>query len=111
MRLLPLDSPHLVELAARWLAQKENYQWLDVGNGRQIVGPALLRIMAQREAHVMRIYTSSRDDSSIGIVALNNVDRAFRTGTLWGAAGDKSLRNWGYGTLAGSKMLSLAFRE
>src|SRR3954454_19566330 len=67
--------------------------------------------MAQGDKNCMRIFTASRDDSPIGIVALNNVDRVFRTGTLWGAAGDKSLRNWGYGTLAGSKMLTLAFRE
>jgi len=33
------------------LAQKQNYQWLDFGNGRQIVTPALLKIMAQRETH------------------------------------------------------------
>src|SRR4051812_34042781 len=111
MKLLPLDTPELIQLASRWLGQKENYQWLDFGNGRQIVTPALLRIMTQRETHEIRIYTSIRDDTPIGIVALNNVDRVFRTATLWGAAGDKSLRYWGSGTIAGSLMLTHAFRD
>lgn len=111
MKLLPLDKPELFELVAGWLARKENYQWLDFGNGRQVITPALLKIMAQRETHFLRVYTAPRDHTPIGIAALNNVDRAFKSATFWGAAGDKSFRNRGYGTLAGSKFLTLAIRE
>jgi RimJ/RimL family protein N-acetyltransferase len=111
MKLLSLDTPGILELAAGWLAQKENYQWLDFGGGRQIVTPALLRIMAQRDTHFIRVYTSDRDETPIGIAALNSVDRTFKTAMFWGAAGDKSFRNRGCGTLAGSKFLTLAFRE
>jgi RimJ/RimL family protein N-acetyltransferase len=111
MKLLSLDSPGILELAAGWLSLKENYQWLDFGNGRQIVTPALLKIMAQRETHLLRVYTSDTDDTPIGIVALNNVERTFKTATFWGLSGEKSFRNRGYGTLAGSKLLSLAFRD
>jgi len=111
MKLLPLDTPDTIELAASWLAQKENYQWLDFGSGVQIVTPSLLKIMAQRGTHFMRLYTSNTDDTPIGIAALNNVDRTFKTATFWGAAGDKSFRSRGYGTAAGSKLLTLAFRE
>ena len=111
MKLLPLDNPEIIELVARWLAQKDNYQWLDFGNGKQIVTPALLRIMAQRETHFMRAYTSDRDDTPVGICCLNSVDRKFKSATLWGAAGDKSFRNRGLGTVAASKVLTLAFRE
>lgn len=111
MRLLPLDRTDLLELAAAWLAQKENYQWLDFGNGRQVVTPALLKIMAQRETHFLRVYTWGRDDRPIGIVGLNGVDRAFKTGTLWAVAGEKSFSNRGYVSLASSKFLTLAFRE
>src|SRR6267143_1636691 len=75
MKLLPLATPEILELVAGWLAQKENYQWLDFGNGRQIVTPALLKIMAQRETHVLRVYTSDRDDKPIGVVGLNGVER------------------------------------
>jgi RimJ/RimL family protein N-acetyltransferase len=111
MKLLPLNTPDLLQLVAGWLARKENYQWLDFGNGRQIVTPALLKIMAQRETHFLRAYTSSRDDIPIGICGLNSVDHTFNSATFWGASGDKSFRNFGHGTLAGSKFLTLAFRE
>ena len=111
MKLLPLDTPEILELAAGWLAQKENHQWLDFGNGRQIITPALLRIMAQRPAHFMRAYTSDRDDTPIGICCLNSVDRNFKSATLWGAQGDKLFRHRGLGTLAASKVLTLAFTD
>jgi RimJ/RimL family protein N-acetyltransferase len=110
VKLLPLDSPERIELAAGWLGQKENYQWLDFG-GRQVVTPALLKIMTQRDTHFVRLYTSPRDGAPIGIAGLNNIDRVSRTATFWGVAGDKSFRNRGYGTLAGRTFLSLVFRE
>lgn len=111
MKLLPLDRPEHLALAAAWLAQKQNYQWLDFGNGGQAVSPMVLKVMAQRDTHFIRLYTSPHDDAPIGITALNNVDRRFGSGVFWGAAGDKSFRSRGWGTLAGSKFLTLAFRE
>ena len=111
MKLLSLDSPGIIELAAGWLAQKENSQWLDFGHGRLPVTPALLKIMAQRDTHVIRIYTENEDDRPIGIVALNSVDRDFRSATIWGAAGDKAYAMRGYGNLAGSMMIAFAFRD
>ena len=111
MKLLPLDTPAILELAASWLAQKENYQWLDFGSGRQIVTPPLLKVMVQRDAHFLRAYTSDRDDVPIGIVGLNNVDRIFKTATFWGVSGEKSFRNRGYSTIASSRFLTLAFQD
>ncbi len=111
MKLLPLDNPEILELVAGWLAQKENHQWLDFGNGRQVVTPTLLKIMAQRPTHFMRAYTSDRDETPIGICGLNSVDLNFKSATLWGAQGDKVFRNRGLGTLAASKVLTLGFRD
>lgn len=111
MKLLPLDRPEFLELAAVWLARKENHQWLDFGNGRQPITPALLTIMAQRETHFLRVYTSLRNDIPIGILGLNSVDRTFKTATFWGASGEKSFRNRGYSTFASSAFLALAFRD
>src|SRR5215510_1660674 len=111
VKLLRLDTPAIVELAAGWLALKENYQWLDFGDGRQLVTPALLKIMAQREVHFMRVYTGDRDDVPIGIVGLNSVNRVFGSATLWAVAGEKSFSNRGYVSLASSKLLTLAFRD
>ena len=111
MKLLPIDKPELFQVAAGWLARKENYQWLDFGNGRQPVTPALLKVMTQRESHFLRLYTSDRDDDPIGILGLNSVDRSFKTATFWGSSGEKSFRNRGYSTFASSRFLTLAFRE
>jgi hypothetical protein len=95
MKLYLLDTPELLQLVAGWLAQKENHQWLDFGNGRQIVTPALLKIMVQRETYFLRAFTSDRHDIPIGIVGLNSVDRTFKTAMFWGAVGEKSFRNRG----------------
>ena len=111
MKLLPLDTPGLVELAAGWLARKENHQWLDFGNGRQLISPPLLKIMAQRESHFLRVYTAEGDDTPIGILGLNSVDRVFKSATFWGASGDKSFRHRGTSTFASSRFLALAFRD
>src|SRR5262249_17762143 len=111
MKLLPLDAPAVLELVAGWLARKENYQWLDFGDGRQLVAPALLKIMTQRETHFVRAYTSDRDETPVGVVGLNHVDRAAGTATLWAVAGDKSFGNRGYVSLATSRFLTLAFCE
>jgi RimJ/RimL family protein N-acetyltransferase len=111
MRLLPLDTPEILDLVANWLARKENCQWLDFGNGRQTVTPTLLKIMTQRETHVMRVYACGREDVPIGIVGLNSVDRSFGTATLWAVAGEKSFRARGYVSLASSRLLTFAFRD
>jgi RimJ/RimL family protein N-acetyltransferase len=111
VKFLPLDTPEIIALAAGWLAQKENYQWLDFGSGRLVVTPALLKIMAQRDTNFMRVYTAGKDDAPVGIIGLNSVDRAFKTATFWGASGEKSFRNRGYSTFASSRLLTLAFRE
>ncbi len=111
MKLLPMNGPELFDLVAGWLAGRENHQWLDFGNGRQPVTPALLKIMAQRETHFLRVYTSDRDDLAIGILGLNSIDRTFKTATFWGISGEKSFSNRGYSTFASSKFLTLAFRD
>lgn len=113
MKLLPLDTPERLVLAAGWLARRENAQWLDFGNGMREVTPMLLKIMAQRESHLLRVYTAGDDDDGrpIGIVGLNAVEPAFGTATLWGVSGDKSFLSRGYAVLGSSKLLTLGFRE
>jgi ribosomal-protein-alanine N-acetyltransferase len=111
MKLLPLEAPGVLDLAAGWLARKENYQWLDFGNGSRPVTPALLKIMVQRDTHLVRVYTSDTDDAPIGIVGLNSINRAVGVATFWGASGDKSFRSRGFGTLAGARFLTLGFRD
>lgn len=110
MKLLPLDRTDLIERVAGWLSQKENYQWLDFGGGRQPT-PALVKIMVQRDTNLLRVFTADDDTTPIGVVGLNNVDRHNKTAMLWGVLGDKSCARGGYTTRALSKMLTLGFQD
>lgn len=110
MKLLPLDTPEVIELVARWLADKENYQWLDFGGGRQPT-PALLKVMTQRETNVLRVFTADDDTTAIGVVGFNNIDPHNKTATAWAVLGDKSYARRGYATRAFSKIVTLGFRE
>jgi RimJ/RimL family protein N-acetyltransferase len=111
VKLRPLDSPELIRLAAGWLAEKENFQWLDFGDRVQVVTPAWLKIMTQRTTAVLRLYTPDEAETPIGVVGLDDVNRAFRTARIWAIAGDKSFAARGYATRATAKMLTLGFRE
>lgn len=111
MRLIPLDSPQLIALVADWLAQPENFKWLDFGGGRQPPTPALVKIMAQRDTNVLRVFTADDDETPIGVVGFNNLDRHFKTATIWTVLGDKSFARRGYSTRAVSLMLTLGFRD
>lgn len=111
MQLKPLDSPELIQLVAGWLAQKENYQWLDFGDGRQLVSSEWLKIGMQRGTYVLRVFTSDRDDAPIGIVGLTNVSPHFKTANIWVVLGDRTHAGQGYASRATSKMLTLGFKE
>src|SRR3989442_12146050 len=89
MKLLPLDSPQLIELVAGWLGKPDNYKWLDFGNGVQTLTPVALKIMTQRDIQVLRAYTADEDNQPIGVVGLTNVDRKVKTASLWAGLGNK----------------------
>jgi RimJ/RimL family protein N-acetyltransferase len=110
VRLKALDSAELIETVAGWLAQKENSQWLQFGDGSRTVTPALLKIMSQRHTQVLRVYTSE-DDKPLGIVGLDEVNHNFKTARIWVVAGDKSFSARGRATDAAGKMLSMGFAE
>lgn len=109
MKLLPLDCPELIELAAGWLGSPDNYRWLDFGNGVQQVTPVTLKIMTQRDIHVFRLYTAPDGDLPVGVVALTNVDRNFKTASIWAVLGRK--RYGGCTAEACSRLLTFAFTE
>ena len=111
MRLIPLDTPELIALVAGWLAEKENFQWLDFGGNRQQMTPAIVKIMAQRETNVLRVFTADDGTTPIGVVGLHNVDRYFKTATVWAVLGDKSFARQGQASRAVSMMLTLGFRD
>jgi len=112
MELKPLNDPALIETIADWLSQKENYQWVDYGNGRQILGAASLRMMAQRDIHLLRAFTADDSDEVIGVAGLSNIDRTFKTALVsLCVLGDKRYAGQGYGTRALSRVIGLGFKE
>ena len=111
MRLLPLDSPELIRLVAGWMSRKENYEWLDFGNGKQVLTPEWLKIATQRDTEVVRVFTADDETTPIGVGGLTNVDRAFKTARVWAVLGDKSFGARGHGTRATSMLVTLGFSE
>src|SRR5258705_9069607 len=110
MKLLPLDCPELIELAANWLSQQDNYKWLDFGNGVHSPTPISIKVMTQRDLHVLRAFTPNGSDLPIGVVGLSNVDRRFKTAaSMWAVLGRK--RYGGYAPPAAAKLLLLGFTE
>ena len=67
MELLPLDKPELIQLAVQWLGREENYKWLDFGDGAHRLTAISLRIMTQRDLHVLRVFTPDDSDLPVGI--------------------------------------------
>lgn len=108
MILKPIDNPS-VELVATWMAEKENYQWLDFGNGSQPLSPLALKFMTQKDSHLLRIFTADKDETPIGLVALSNVNHNFRTAMLWYVLGNKDYAGQGCTTRAVSQILALGF--
>jgi RimJ/RimL family protein N-acetyltransferase len=109
LKLVPLDRPELLTLVAGWLGEKDNYQWLDFGDGRQAVSVEWLKIATQRGIHEIRVFTSDVGDIPIGVVGLSNVNYHFKSATLWVVLGDKLQAGRGYASRAVSKMLTLGF--
>jgi RimJ/RimL family protein N-acetyltransferase len=111
MQLKPLDSPTHLALAVDWLSRKENYQWLDFGDGRQLVSPEWLKIAMQRGSYILRLFTSDAGDVPIGVVGLSNVNPHFKTANIWVVLGERSFAGQGYASRATSQMLTLGFVE
>jgi RimJ/RimL family protein N-acetyltransferase len=111
MQLIPIDTSERLHLVARWLAEKDNYQWLELGDGRQLMSLEWLTIAMQRRSYVLRLFTSDVDETPIGVVALSNVNEHYKTANIWVVVGDKSYASRGYASRAASKMLTIGFKE
>jgi RimJ/RimL family protein N-acetyltransferase len=110
MQLKPLITPELIDLAAGWLAEERNYEWLGFGAGVRNPTPLALKIMLQKDTNVVRVFTAD-DGVPIGIVGLSNVDWSFKTAVIWIVLGDKRYSMKGYAPRAAAKMLTHGFRE
>ena len=110
MRLRPLETRD-VETVAAWMAEESNYKWLDFGAGHQVLHAATLAMMRQRDLHCLRLYDEQNDPAPLGIIAISNLAREFRSGTLWFILGDRRRQGRGATSAAVHLMLDLGFGE
>lgn len=106
LRSLETDD---IPVVSSWLADEQNHRWLDFGGGRQVLAASALKIMAQRDLHLLRVYALETGGPPVGLVALSDVDRSFRTARLWYVLGEKRLSRQGLTTRAVSRLLGLGF--
>lgn len=108
--LAPIERPEIT-LVAGWLADPENARWLDFGAGHQVLTATSLALMLQRDIHVLRAVRVADAEAPVGIVALSNVDRRFRTAQLWYVLGDKRYAGRGCTTVAVAQLLDVGFDD
>jgi RimJ/RimL family protein N-acetyltransferase len=110
VQLLPIDKPELFQMAVDWLGREENRKWLEFGDGNPALTAVSLKIMTQRDVHVLRLFTPDDSDLPIGIVGLSDIRRQWKlAGPVWAVLGRK--RYAGYTARAVSKLLTFAFTE
>ena len=86
MQLKPVDSPELIRLVAGWLSEKENYQWLDFGDGRQTLSAEWLKIAMQRGTQVIRVFTADDTRHPDRRRGIQQREPALQDGNLLGRA-------------------------
>jgi hypothetical protein len=110
MKLLPLDTPESIGLVAEWRGREDDYKWLEFGEGVGALSALSLKLMTQRDRHVLRLFTPDDSDLPIGLVALSDVRLLWKTaGSVWTVLGRK--RFGGYACRAVSMLLTFGFRE
>jgi RimJ/RimL family protein N-acetyltransferase len=107
--LIPPESPELFQLVSGWLGDRENYQWLDFDDGRQLPSREWLKVAMHRRTAVLRVFTSDREYQPIGVVGLNRVNAHFGTANVWVVLGEKAFARQGYATRAVSRLLTHGF--
>jgi RimJ/RimL family protein N-acetyltransferase len=108
---LRTPTPADLDQVARWLGRPEASRWLDFGQGHRSVDARTLKLMAQREVHVLRVFAEDPGAEPVGLVALSDLDRSFGTARLWCVLGQQRFSGRGLTTGAVTCLLDLAFSE
>jgi RimJ/RimL family protein N-acetyltransferase len=108
MILRPLGTGD-IEYVASWFAEEDIHQWLDFGNGVQVLNAAYLQSMAHDESNFCQLFTSDTNNLPIGVVGFSNISHNFHSASLWYVLGEKEFCRCGYTSRAVSKMLTLGF--
>lgn len=109
VELSPIDTPEMVNLVTAWLSQGPCH-WLEPGSRRRLT-PAVFRRLLHRFDYEFRVFRLEQLGAPLGVVALTDINREFKTATAWGMLGDKAWTRQGLTTAALSKILTLGFTE
>lgn len=99
------------EQVAGWLAEERNNRWLDFGGGRRVVDALALKVMCQRDLHLIRVFTDDDEDRPVGIVGLSDVDERSRTATAWVVLGEKEYGRKDLTIRAVDQILRIGFED
>jgi RimJ/RimL family protein N-acetyltransferase len=108
MKLRDLEDADF-PVVAGWLSDPQNARWLRFGPGVRALSPTALKLMARRDLHKIRVFSPDDGGPPVGVVALADIDREFRTATLWYVLGDAAQRGRGLTSAAVSRLLTEGF--
>ncbi len=100
-----------VDLAAGWMAARENNQWLDFGSGRQMLSGRALAAMNRSSRHLLRLFRPVAGRRPVGIVGVVDLNPRHGTASVWFVLGNKAHYGQGLTTCAVGQMLALAFQQ
>lgn len=109
VELAPIDTPEVVSIVTGWLAEGP-CRWLEPTPHRRLT-PAMFRRLTQRADYEFRVFRLEQLGAPLGVVALTDINREFKTATTWGMLGDKAWTRQGLTTAALSKILTLGFTD
>jgi len=110
MHLKPVKNSDIKTIVS-WMTDEQNYRWLDFGGGIQKLEAPAIKMMLQRKMHELRMFTADDSEKPIGLIGLSDINKKFKTATLWYVLGDKNYSGQNYTTKAVSSMLTLGFEE
>jgi RimJ/RimL family protein N-acetyltransferase len=109
MKLLSIEDSHL-SLVCEWLSQSR-CEWLDFGNIKNFT-PLVMKTMMLKRDEIYRLFTTDEDPQQpIGIVALYNVQKKYKSASIWAVLGRPEFSKHGYTCRALIEILKMAFFE
>lgn len=88
LRLLDIDNSNERAMVLAWLRPESVNKWLDFGDGRNTLTDGQLTFMARNPANRLMLFLDTPSGTPIGLIALQGLKHAARTGMQWGTRGN-----------------------
>jgi RimJ/RimL family protein N-acetyltransferase len=108
MKLLPIENKD-IPLVCQWLSRASG-EWLEFGIAE--FTPLAVKLLMNRKDEIFRLFTSDDEPAlPIGIVVLSNVNRKYKSASMWAVLGQSEMSKRGYTCRALIEILKIAFFE